>query len=62
MADENDGAAQGEAELWVDGARVGAPVDVTDGAVEFPELTLAPGTHRIEVRFLGADGWRTRAP
>ncbi|WP_246861947.1 LamG-like jellyroll fold domain-containing protein [Nocardioides sp. SYSU D00065] len=48
----------GVAELWVDGARQGGQVPVEEGAASFPELTLAPGTHDIEVRFLAGDGWR----
>ncbi|WP_307828070.1 LamG-like jellyroll fold domain-containing protein [Nocardioides sp. SYSU D00038] len=50
--------ADGTAELWVDGARVGTPVDVTDGVVEFPGVTLEPGEHEIEVRFTAAEGFR----
>lgn len=60
--DGEDGQpAQGSAELWVDGARVGEAVDLTDGSVSFPELTLSPGDHEIEVRYLAADGWRGSA-
>ncbi|WP_193606608.1 LamG-like jellyroll fold domain-containing protein [Nocardioides lijunqiniae] len=58
VEDEADAAAGGEAELWVDGARVGVPVALVSGAVTFPELTLSPGEHEIEVRYLAADGWR----
>ena len=52
--------AQGTAELWLDGARVGEAVAVTAGVATFPALpaTLTPGEHAIEVRFLGAEGWR----
>ncbi|HXH79950.1 LamG-like jellyroll fold domain-containing protein [Nocardioides sp.] len=56
-----EGAPDGQAELFIDGARVGAPVTVTDGAVTFPEITLSPGVHQIEVRFTGAEGWRNSA-
>ncbi|HXH77161.1 LamG-like jellyroll fold domain-containing protein, partial [Nocardioides sp.] len=52
-----EGAPDGQAELWIDGARVGAPATVTDGAVTFPEVTLSPGAHQIEVRFIAAAGW-----
>ena len=61
VADESatgpEGAPDGQGELFVDGARVGTPQPVTDGAVTFPEVTLSPGTHQIEVRFLAAAGW-----
>ncbi len=55
---EDDQPASGTAELFIDGARVGAVVDVVDGEVSFPEVTLAPGAHDIEVRFTADDGWR----
>jgi type 1 glutamine amidotransferase len=58
VEDENGQPASGTAELWVDGERVGAPVDVVDGAATFPELTLSSGDHDIEVRYQAADGWR----
>ncbi len=58
VADEADAPAQGQAELWVDGARMGGPADVVDGAVTFPEITLSPGEHELEVRYLAAEGWR----
>ncbi|WP_236666636.1 LamG-like jellyroll fold domain-containing protein [Nocardioides baculatus] len=48
----------GTAELWIDGAREGGAVAVANGAVTFPEVTLAPKTHQIEVRFLADAGWR----
>lgn len=58
VAGETDVPAEGSAQLWVDGSSVGASVDVVDEAVSFPELTLSPGDHEIEVRFVAADGWR----
>ncbi|CUR60375.1 conserved exported hypothetical protein [metagenome] len=54
-------APAGVAELWVDGARQGERAEVVDGAVSFPEVTLAPREHDIEVRFLAAAGWRDSA-
>ncbi len=56
--DETDQPAGGDAELWVDGARVGEAVALATGAATFPELTLPPGDHEIEVRYLAAEGWR----
>ncbi|BDZ41998.1 hypothetical protein GCM10025865_12970 [Paraoerskovia sediminicola] len=61
VVDEADQAPSGVAELWVDGARVGGQVDVTDGAVQFDDVPLSPGDHEVEVRFLAADGWRDSA-
>ena len=61
VVDESEAAPEGSAELWVDGARVGEGVEVDAGAVSFPELTLSPGEHEIEVRFLAGDGWRDSA-
>ncbi len=58
VADEAEGSGQGTAELWVDGNRVGEPVSVTAGEAAFPALTLSPGEHEVEVRFVAADGWR----
>ncbi|GAA1515108.1 LamG-like jellyroll fold domain-containing protein [Nocardioides humi] len=58
VEDENDGSAQGTAELWVDGKSVGDTVEVEDGTAPFPALNLSPGEHEIEVRFTAADGWR----
>jgi len=58
VSDENDDAAQGEAALWIDGARVGAPVELDDGAAQFPALTLSAGAHQVQVRFTGDPGWR----
>lgn len=52
------GAPNGTAELWVDDSRVGVGVPLADGQVSFPELTLSPGEHDIQVRYLAADGWR----
>lgn len=50
--------ATGTAELWVDGALVGAPAAVTAGTVSFPAKALARGDHAVEVRFTGAEGFR----
>ncbi|GAB2652037.1 LamG-like jellyroll fold domain-containing protein [Kribbella swartbergensis] len=58
IADEAGAKAKGTAQLWVDGSSVGSTVDVVDGAVSFPALTLSPGAHQIEVRFVAAEGWR----
>ncbi|GAB3840332.1 LamG-like jellyroll fold domain-containing protein [Kribbella italica] len=58
ITDEAAAKAKGTAQLWVDGSSVGSTVTVADGAVSFPALTLSPGAHQIEVRFLGAEGWR----
>lgn len=58
VADEKQGQAQGQAELFIDGAREGAPVQVSGSAVMFPPVTLSPGARQIEVRFFGAEGWR----
>lgn len=58
IAGESEAPAQGSAQLWVDGASVGAAVDVVDEAVTFPALTLSPGAHEIEVRFVAAEGFR----
>ena len=58
VKDSADANPTGVAELWIDGAREGAAVDVVDGAVTFPAVTLAPRQHDIEVRFLAAEGWR----
>lgn len=55
---EGGDPAEGSATLWVDGSSVGAPADLVDGAVTFPEETLNRGAHDVEVRFAGADGWR----
>ena len=52
IAGETDAPAQGSAQLWVDGSSVGTSVEVVDEAVSFPALTLAPGAHEIEVRFV----------
>ena len=48
----------GTAELWIDGAREGSAVPVTNGAVTFPAVTLPPKTYQLEVRFLADAGWR----
>ena len=58
VADAPAGDAQGQAELWVDGVRVAGPVAVVAGAVSFTNVTLTPGAHEVEVRFIGAAGWR----
>ncbi|WP_241005410.1 ThuA domain-containing protein [Nocardioides sp. zg-1228] len=58
VTDEVPGDPEGEAELWVDGGRIGVPVDVVDGAVAFLPLTLGQGQHEIEVRFVAGEGWR----
>ncbi len=58
VEDESGGDAEGSAELWVDGSRVGQPVAVSGGEVSFPALTLPPGERELEVRFQAADGWR----
>ncbi|MBC2932516.1 tandem-95 repeat protein [Nocardioides sp. zg-1228] len=58
VSDENDDAAEGQASLWVDGALVGDPVEVSEGAVAFPALALARGSHQVQVRFAGDAGWR----
>ena len=58
VEDEAQGEAGGSAELWVDGNRVGEPVQLTAGEVTFPALTLSPGDHELEVRYVAADGWR----
>ncbi|WP_433005618.1 LamG-like jellyroll fold domain-containing protein [Kribbella sp. CA-294648] len=58
IADEAAAKAKGTAQLWVDGSSVGSTVDVVEGAVSFPALTLSPGAHEVEVRFLAAEGWR----
>ncbi len=55
---ENDLPASGVASLWVDGTSVGSPVTLAAGTATFPELTLSRGDHEVEVRFVGADGWR----
>lgn len=54
----NDQAADGTAELWVDGARVGDAAALTAGVATFAPITLGRGEHKIEVRFEAADGWR----
>ncbi|MBO0609282.1 LamG-like jellyroll fold domain-containing protein [Myceligenerans salitolerans] len=54
-------APEGVAELWVDGSRVGGQADVVDGAVRFTDVSLSPGEHDVEVRFLADDGWRDSA-
>ncbi|WP_345528097.1 LamG-like jellyroll fold domain-containing protein [Nocardioides endophyticus] len=54
----NSAPAQGEVELWVDGARVGTAVSLVSGAATFPEVTINRGDHDIEVRYLAAEGWR----
>lgn len=51
--------AEGEVELWADGARLGTPVALEDGAATFPDVTLTRGDHELEVRYLPADGWRS---
>ena len=61
VAAASGGAPQGVAELWIDGAREGGQVDVVDGAVSFPAVTLAPRGHEIEVRFVADEGWRDSA-
>lgn len=48
----------GTAELWVDDVRVGDAVELAAGAAGFPALNLSRGDHKIEVRYLAADGWR----
>ena len=58
VEDEDEQPAEGSAALWVDGSSVGETVDLADGAASFPDLTLTPGDHDIEVRFRAADGWR----
>lgn len=58
VEDESAGDAQGSAELWVDGNLVGGSVTVDAGEATFPALTLSPGEHEVEVRFVAADGWR----
>lgn len=58
VEDEAAGSGQGTAELWVDGNRVGEAVTVDAGEATFPALTLSPGEHEVEVRFIAADGWR----
>ncbi|NYE37598.1 VCBS repeat-containing protein [Nocardioides cavernae] len=55
------GAPSGVAELWIDGAREGGQVEVADGSVTFPQVTLPPREHDIEVRFLAEAGWRDSA-
>ncbi|HEV2796306.1 MAG TPA: LamG-like jellyroll fold domain-containing protein, partial [Nocardioides sp.] len=51
----------GVAELWIDGAREGSAVTVTNGAVSFPPVTLLPKAHQVEVRFIADAGWRDSA-
>ncbi len=51
--------AQGTAELWVDGARVGTAQPVAAGTATFTGVALSPGDHAVEVRFLAAEGWRS---
>ena len=58
VEDESAAAAEGQAELWIDGARVGEPQDLVDGAVTFEERVLAPGDHDVRVVFVPAAGWR----
>ncbi|WP_374455660.1 LamG-like jellyroll fold domain-containing protein [Nocardioides sp.] len=58
VKDSADANPTGVAELWVDGASQGGQVTVTDGEVTFPEITLNPREHDIEVRFVAAAGWR----
>ncbi len=58
IAGETDVPAEGTAQLWIDGASVGTAVDVVDEAVTFPALTLSPGAHEIEVRFVADEGFR----
>lgn len=55
---EDDAPAGGTAALWVDGDSVGEVVELADGEATFPELTLGPGAHEIEVRYAADDGWR----
>lgn len=61
VEDENGQPAEGAVELWVDGARVGDAVELDAGAATFPEVTLAPGAHEIEVRYTASAGWRDSA-
>ncbi|MDT0188006.1 LamG-like jellyroll fold domain-containing protein [Microbacterium sp. ARD31] len=58
VEDSSGADPTGVAELWIDGAREGSPVEVTSGSVTFPEVTLLPRTHEVEVRFLAGNGWR----
>ena len=58
VADSAGADPAGVAELWVDGARQGGQEEVVDGAVTFADLTLTPGAHELEVRFLADEGWR----
>ncbi|MDO9456450.1 LamG-like jellyroll fold domain-containing protein [Nocardioides sp.] len=59
VRDEAIQPATGTAELWVDAARVGEPVALVAGNVSFPALTLPPGPHQIEIRYLAAAGFRS---
>ena len=59
VKDSADKAAQGTAQLWVDGAQVGAATSVVAGAVTFDAISLSAGQHAIEVRFTGSQGWRS---
>ncbi len=58
VKDSGNANPTGTAELWIDGAREGTPVDVVAGSVTFPAVTLPPRQHDIEVRFIAASGWR----
>ncbi|WP_322921458.1 LamG-like jellyroll fold domain-containing protein [Nocardioides renjunii] len=58
VKDEANANPTGVAELWIDGTSQGGQVAVTNGQVVFPEVTLAPRQHDIEVRFIAAAGWR----
>jgi type 1 glutamine amidotransferase len=60
VKDEANANASGQVELWLDGAKLGDSVTLTDGAASFPALpaNLAPGEHSIEVRFVPAAGFR----
>ncbi len=61
IADSAGAAPTGVAELWVDGASRGDQEDVVAGAVTFADVSLSPGDHEIEVRFLADEGWRDSA-
>ena len=58
VEDEDGGAAEGSATLWVDGVSVGSSAELADGSATFSDVALAPGEHEIEVRYLADEGWR----
>ncbi|MEI5676467.1 MULTISPECIES: LamG-like jellyroll fold domain-containing protein [unclassified Nocardioides] len=55
---ENSQPAVGSAELWVDGAQVGAGVPLAQGVATFPGHVMGRGNHQVEVRYLPDTGYR----